>query len=78
MVTVKTPKHNDCFLFITGHAAELPFEDFFVTTDNIYDSRNTEFKKLEYPNTLVMYYALIEDIDSDYVLYVDDTPISIK
>lgn len=74
---IKIPKNNDCFLVITGHAEDLPFEQFFVTTDNIRDSRNTEFQKLEYTDTLVMYYALIEDLDSDYVLYVDDIPISI-
>jgi len=53
------------------------YEDVILTTDNIHNSRNTEFQKLDYPGRPVMYYALIEELDSDYVLYVDDTPISI-
>ena len=67
----QVPKSEDCFVIVSGD-----IDDFFLdTTDNIKDDRGTEFHFIQYPTSRKIYYGLIKDIGSDYVIYIDDIPV---
>lgn len=61
------PGTNDCFVIIS-HNTEGNISD--VPT-GVFDSRNTEFAAVEYPDRVPFYYGFVKDMSDDYTLHID-------
>ncbi len=61
------PGTNNCFVIIS-HNTEGNISD--VPT-GVFDSRNTQFNAVEYPDRVPFYYGYVEEMSDDYILHID-------
>ena len=69
---LQIPNSDDCFVLVRGGIEGIESG----TSDNITDNRNTKFIPVEFPMSEKIYYGLVENMDSEYVLYVDGNRIT--